>query len=261
MSTARERLATTALSYGLTDEFVRLGLHRIHQDVLRHSRHIREAGFKSIHPDDLAFLFNAYDEHFFAGLCQQALSGRRLTFRLSRRMTLAGGTTSRLRAHTGEISFEIAIAIDTLFDGFGETDRAVTVGGLECRNRLEALQRIFEHEFVHLVEQLCWDQSDCSAPRFQGIAARFFLHRAHTHNLITRKERAAKSGVRAGSRVTFQFEGRNLTGRVNRITKRATVLVEDAEGRKYSDGLRYKIFYVPIGSLQLAAVSDPTVDK
>jgi hypothetical protein len=45
------------------------------------------------------------------------------------------------------------------------------------------------------------------------------------------------------------FEGRRLTGRVNRITKRATVLVEDSEGQKYSDGLRYKTYYVPIADL------------
>jgi hypothetical protein len=261
MFTARDRLATTALSYRPNEESVREVLHRIHHDVLRQSRHVRDAAFRSIHSDDLEFLFDAYDELFFAGMCRKVLAGRRLTFRLSRRMTLVGGTTSRLKSYTGEISFEIAIAIDTLFDGFGETDRIVTVGGLECRSRLEALQRIFEHEFVHLVELLCWDKSDCSASRFRDIAARFFLHQAHTHNLITRKERAAKSGVRPGSRVTFPYEGRILTGRVNRITKRATVLVEDPDGRKYSNGLRYKIFYVPLASLQLASVSDPAGDK
>ena len=41
-----------------------------------------------------------------------------------------------------------------------------------------------------------------------------------------------------------------LAGRVNRITKRATVLVEDIGGQPYSDGLRYKIYYVPIAHLE-----------
>ena len=73
-------------------------------------------------------------------------------------------------------------------DGFGETDRRVTVCGLECKDRLEALQRIFEHEMVRLAEQLCWGSSHCAAARFQDIAERSFLHRAHTHDLIARRE-------------------------------------------------------------------------
>ena len=108
---------------------------------------------------------------------------------------------------------------------------------------------------VHLIEQLCWQTSNCAAPRFQDIARRHFLHRAHTHKLITRRERAAQSGIRVGSRVTFLFEGRQFTGRVNRLTKRATVLVEDTEGERFSDGHRYRRYYVPIGDLQLEELS------
>jgi hypothetical protein len=51
--------------------------------------------------------------------------------------------------------------------------------------------------------------------------------------------------------VTFLFEGRPLTGRVNRLTKRATVLVEDPEGERFSDGRRYRKYYVPILHLKL----------
>jgi hypothetical protein len=49
--------------------------------------------------------------------------------------------------------------------------------------------------------------------------------------------------------VTFNFEGRKLTGRVNRIAKRATVLVADPDGVSYSDGLRYRTYYVPLACL------------
>jgi hypothetical protein len=40
---------------------------------------------------------------------------------------------------------------------------------------------------------------------------------------------------------------------VNRVTKRATVLVEDARGVRYSDGRRYAKFYVPVGMLERCA--------
>ena len=47
----------------------------------------------------------------------------------------------------------------------------------------------------------------------------------------------------------FEVDGRRLSGIVNRITKRATVLVEDAAGRKFNDGLRYLTYYVPLHAL------------
>jgi hypothetical protein len=252
---APSALADALLSFTAPEEFILSRVHQIHEDVLSHSPNIRQANFPAIHPRDLEFLFAIYDEQVFGGLCRRALEKRRLAFRLSPRMTRTGGTTTQYRAPNGEVSYELAIAISMLFDGFGETDRRITVCGLECKDRLEALQRIFEHEMVHLAEQLCWGRSDCTAARFQDIAERLFLHRAHTHDLITRRERAAESGIQLGSRVAFTFEGKRLTGRVNRITKRATVLVEDPEGPKYSDGLRYKTYYVPISWLEPVVAS------
>ncbi|WP_419161714.1 hypothetical protein [Candidatus Palauibacter sp.] len=221
-------------------------------DLLTRSPHVREPNFTRIHGDDLAFLFAAYDDRFLNGLCGGILGPDRLTFRLSGRMTRAGGKTTRFERSGGARRFEIAVATSILFDGFGGDDPEVTVCGRACANRLEALQRIFEHELVHLAEWLGWDESHCGRSRFQGIAQRLFLHRAHRHQLITRSERAARVGVGVGSRVTFGFRGRRLTGRVNRITKRATVLVEDARGERWSDGRRYARYYVPLGELRLA---------
>jgi hypothetical protein len=247
---ATSALGTTVLSTARPEDAIQEEVRRIQRETLAHSKYLREADFTAIHPRDLEFLFGVYDQRFFGSLCRQALEGRRLRFRLSPRMTRAGGKTTRFTTRAGEVSFEIAIASSILFDGFSKADRSVTVCGLECASRLEALQRIFEHEMVHLIEQLCWQTSDCTAARFQGIAGRYFLHRAHTHNLVTRRERAAGLGIHVGSAVGFMFDGRQMSGRVNRVTKRATVLVEDAEGKSYSDGRRYKVYYVPIGMLR-----------
>lgn len=253
-ASARSTLADAVLSFQLPEEAIQGRQGQIHQAVLARSRFIRSANYTVIHPDDLELLFAAYDQRFLGGLCRHALGSHKLRFRLSPRMTKTGGTTARFRTADGDTFYEITVASSMLFEGFGQKDRPITVGGLECGNRLEALQRIFEHEFVHLIEQLCWQRSNCAAARFQDIARRLFLHRAHTHKLITRRERAAQSGIRVGSRVTFQFEGRSLTGQVNRLTKRATVLVEDPEGEGFSDGRRYRKYYVPLAHLQTASV-------
>jgi hypothetical protein len=251
-TTARPTLTDLLTSVELPPNSIRERASGIQRNVLANSQYLRDPDFTAIGRHDLEFLFDAYDGLFFGGLCRATLDGRTISFRLSSRMTRAGGKTTRYRTLAGVESYEISIASSMLFDGFGKTDRQVKVCGLDCSNRLEALQRIFEHEMVHLAEQLCWVKSDCAAPRFQQIARRLFLHEAHTHNLVTRRERASAAGIRPGSRVTFLFEGKRLTGRVNRITKRVTVLVEDTGGRMFSDGVRYQIYYVPIAHLALA---------
>ena len=35
-------------------------------------------------------------------------------------------------------------------------------------------------------------------------------------------------------------------GRVNRITKRATVLLENQQGEHFTDGKRYETYYIPL---------------
>ena len=224
----------------------------IGRELLAASSWIDEPNFTAIHPDDIALLFDAYDRRFLKGFARRRLGPGALAFRLSSRMTRAGGETTRRVQADGGADYEIAISTDILFNGFADGDPPVTVAGIPCANRLEALQRILEHEIVHLVEFLRTGKSNCGAPPFQELAHRLFRHRNHTHSLITRAERAAQRGIRVGSRVAFGYQGERLFGRVNRVTKRATVLVEDPAGERYSDGGRYRKYYVPLGALELA---------
>jgi hypothetical protein len=227
-------------------------LSLIRERLLAGSAHLTSPDFTAIHSDDLKLLFEGYDRQFFDALCRGALDGRTLGFRLVSRLSSSAGVTRRIfHRRTGATTFDIGIGTTMLFDGFGPDDRQTEVCGLPCPTRLDALQRVFEHELVHLIEHLCWNRSKCSARRFQEIAGRIFGHRTHTHNLVTRRERAAGLGIRPGTRVTFQFDGRVLHGVVNRITHRATVLVEDPTGRRYSNGRRYFKYYVPVSTLRL----------
>ena len=138
-----------------------------------------------------------------------------------------------------------------LFQAFNEDHREITVNGMVCTDRLQAMQRVFEHELIHLVELMFWGTSSCRQDRFQSLARRIFGHTEYTHRLITRTERArALHGIGVGERVSFSFEGSRLTGVVNRITKRATVLVESENGQPYSNGKRYAKYYVPLEALR-----------
>lgn len=248
---ARSQLAERALSPGIGAEEIKARQREIRDGLLAESKWLHEPDFKAIHPADLGFLFRAYDKRFLDGLCARAVAPGNLSFRLSQRMTRAAGKASCIAHASGKADYELAVSATLLFDGFGPSDRDVTVAGLPCASRLEALQRIFEHELVHLIEFVAWKKSNCRTARFHTIATRLFGHREYTHQLITRRERAAAVGIVVGSPVSFVIDGRRLVGRVNRVTKRATVLVSDPRGEKYRDGNRYAKYYVPLPALTL----------
>ncbi len=229
----------------------------IFEHLLLNSANIRIGNFDLISAADLGMLFQVTDELFFEGSLTRFVESnfsKPLTFRLSTRMTTAGGTTTMTSpsSRRSETEFEIAIATTPLFGTF-KLESQAKVGGVVCHTRLEALQRIMEHEMIHLAELLATDDSNCQAARFRGWVRNYFGHRESNHQLMTPKDIARKQlGIRCGDEVLFQVNGDRYCGVVNRITKRATVLVKDPAGTEYTDGLRYSKFYVPLQMLKRA---------
>jgi len=238
------------IAAGYSAEQIREKTSQIYNGVLRDSAYLDTANFTLIHRDDLAIMFHRYDQLFFEATCREQLDemGASVSFRVSERMTRAGGRTTRTRpSGRAPIHFEITISSTLLFRTFADVQRPITINGIICSDRMEAMQRIFEHELIHLIELVVWDKSSCAAARFQDLARRLFGHRGVTHDLITPQETAIeKFGIRCGDRVTFRYEDITYTGIVNRITNRATVLVEDKHGQRYRDGHRYSKFYIPL---------------
>ncbi len=224
--------------------------------VLARSKVLKNRNFDLIGTEDLVRMAELYDELFFDGLCLGLARRDGLSFRWSRRMTSAGGKTTRTIRRSSPLGFrkthyEIALSSPLLFQTFQADSKEARVCGRICHNRLEAMQRILEHEMIHLIEMLVWIDSNCAANRFQGISHRLFAHTEHRHELVTQRERASKSfNIRLGDVVEFRVDNVRHLGRVNRITRRATVLVEDPKGVLYTDGRRYRKFYVPIASLK-----------
>jgi len=224
-------------------------------ELLRQSNNIHSPDFEKLTDEDLFLLFNLYDLHFFAGRLTEkitATSPAPLAFRVSPRMSRAGGKTTR----TGRRNFtyEIAIASRLLFLSFADITRPIRIGGLPCCSRLDALQRIMEHEIIHLHELLEFNTSSCHRPRFKKLINTTFHHTEVHHDLITPAEAAAtKHQITVGSLVRFEYDRQKLIGRVNRITHRATILVETPDGRPYSDGKRYDTYYIPLTHLRLVS--------
>ncbi len=233
--------------------------HEIGQEVLSQSRVMKSSNFTVTNAADLQRMAEGYDRIFFEDHCLTIARHFGMQFRWSKRMTSTGGKTVRTThfdrpTRTQSSRYEIVLSAPLLFQTFGDLQRPIRVTGVLCTNRLQAMQRILEHEMIHLVEMLVWSDSCCAARRFQSIAGRLFGHTEHKHDLITQQERAArKFNIRVGSRVVFQHEGMRHVGTVNRITRRATVLVADAAGTLYNDGVRYRKYYVPLSHLRPAS--------
>jgi hypothetical protein len=225
----------------------------IHATVLSRSKYIAVPNFTRIHTTDLVHLFAEYDLGFFGGQIKEALGTTPLYFHLSRRMTSSGGKTACRGNRSGRLWYEIGVSTAILFECFsGEDHRPITASGIACQDRLEALQRVMEHELVHLIEMLLWGRSSCSQSRFHSITLRFFGHTQNKHLLITPREKAlVKFGLRPGTTVRFRFDGVQHTGIVNRISRRATVLVEHSGGQRYTDGKHYIKYYVPVQLLEV----------
>tara|TARA_R110002049_G_scaffold72490_2_gene187156 strand:+ start:175990 stop:176832 length:843 start_codon:yes stop_codon:yes gene_type:complete len=250
-----QRLAEFVSGQEIDERESRRRQREIYDQTLLLSRAIDRPNFSRVSSDDVARMVRMYDERFFGGMIVPTAEAEGLTFKVSSRMTrIAGKLVTHYPGgnHNGRRKFELVLSSTLLFQTFEDVNRPVEVTGCRCANRLEAMQRVTEHELVHLVEMLIWNDGNCSQSRFQSIAKRHFNHTDYQHDLITQRERAAaKFNIRVGDTVRFAHDGRYLTGRVNRITRRATILVPHAQGERFSDGGRYLRFYVPLEKLTL----------
>jgi hypothetical protein len=237
----------------------------IYETMLRESPDLGGGNFTVLWGHDLARLFRLYDQEFFGGWLTASVAAKAdgpLTFRLSATMTRAGGKTirTRRRGRDGEPHerYEIAIAGRLLLMTFGDIPRPVVVCGLACTDRLQALQRIMEHEIIHLAELLAWGESSCAGRRFKVLARSIFGHPGTRHDLVTPVEQAkVQHGITVGSVVEFVFDGLRLVGRVNRISRRATILVEASDGQPYTDGKMYRKYYMPLPRLRAVSETAP----
>jgi hypothetical protein len=233
-------------------------LRCIRDEFIRTTPHLEPGSVLGATGYDLVKLFALYDEHSFRGhfarrFAEQGCGAPQLMF--SGRLTASAGRTVKLtwREPTApdappRTAYRIEVSVPLVLESFREGAREVHVGGIVCKDRLDVVQRIVEHELVHLLELLAWDTSDCSGPNFLWFASRLFGHAVPGHGLMTRREQACASGLHAGDRVAFEHDGVRRVGRIDSIRRRATVLVE--EPCPGSGAPHVRKFYVPLGMLQ-----------
>jgi len=216
----------------------------IYNGLINVSTNIHQGNFNSIATSDLSIMFSLYDEYFFNGSLNDEYPDA-IFFNISSRMTKAAGKTTQYLENG---IFVISISSTLIFQSFKDVDREIKVNGLVCQDRLEAMMCVFEHELVHLLELLAFDNSSCKKQRFKQISRNLFGHTDVTHQLITQYERAKeKYDMGIGDEVSFEYEGEEYIGIIYRITKRVTVMVKDENGNyEDSNGNSYLKYYVPL---------------
>ena len=216
----------------------------IYGQALAESDDLESGNFNTAGTPDLKLLFRLYDHCFFGDYFSREYRGW-ISFRLSQRMTKTGGKVEYLRK---DDAYRITLSTFLIFRSFQTGCREIKVNGIVCRDRLEAVMRILEHEIVHLLELTSYGNSSCKQKRFKKLARQIFAHTDVTHQLITQPEIAHRHyDLHAGDEVTFEFDRRKYTGIIDRINKRATVMVRDKKGHFRDDrGKRYLKFYIPL---------------
>ena len=208
--------------------------------MLGQSPQIRTGNFTVIGTDDLERLFGWYDREFFRGRLGEMVhedEAHPMAFRLSRRLVSAAGQTIRQvrRVHARRQAGRTRSTTRSRSRRPCFTTRSRTwsarsrSGGLVCRDRLEALQRIFEHELLHLAEFLGWGRSNCRADNFHALSRRIFAHEGAFHDLITPREQAER-GLRHPRRRPRQLRARRR--RSARRTRQPDHPPRDRPGRR-----------------------------
>jgi len=221
--------------------------HKIYSQIINQSKMIDKGNYVRIETYDLKLLFSLYDTYFFQEFFKDNYKDK-IFFKLSKRMTSAGGKTQRFMDSN---KFILSLSTFLIFKTFNDIEREIKINGIICHDRLEASMRIFEHEIIHVIEHILYDTSSCSKPSFKRLSNNIFGHTAVTHRLITQNEIADRTfNLHVGDFASFDFEGQFYKGVISRITKRATVMVKDPEGDYFdSKGNQYIKYYIPISQL------------
>lgn len=208
-----------------------------------------------ISPGRLELIFWGYDSLVFQNAFSVLIShgGHTLCFSANPRLTSSGGRLLTSRAKKGARRFKIEISSYILARSFSdEMPGPFVVNGLPADSRLAAAILILEHELVHLAEYLLYGDSNCNLHRFRRFAYTWFGHTDVSHGLATARQELSTKGLTVGSWVEFEHKGNTLRGVINRVTKRATVLIPCGarDGQKYNDGRHYRKMYVPLRYLR-----------
>lgn len=240
-------------SYPFPFPLERLAIHRRRAAILA-ALLAGDPGFceipvRNIRTATLSQMLRLYDTQFLNGYLSRAYGQIDVTLS-SRLISSAGKFVYARDASRRMTRAEIRMSGDFLVR---LNKGPFNLNGLSVATAQEAFLVVFEHELCHALETALYGATGHSE-RFLSLANGLFGHTATRHSLPTRRAEAAKEGLFPGARVSFQFEGKTLSGVVTYVGKTATVMVPSAGGTyRDSSGRCYAKYRVPLPVLRKTA--------
>ena len=201
---------------------------------------------KSLSPQTLRAALDGYDRLFLSGTLACAYGQMDVT--LSSRLTSSAGKFIYTRNPAKRLEkAEIRMSSDFLFR---LNEGPFTLNGLTVATPQESFLVVLEHEICHALETALYGSTGHSRC-FMALANGLFGHTQTRHSLPTRRQEAAQNGLTVGMKVSFPYDGKQLTGLVTYVGKTATVMVLSLRGA-YRDrmGRRYTKYRVPLELLK-----------
>ena len=159
-------------------------LNGIKNIMRRNQSNLMQKHLVEIDEDDLHSLFYLYDSVFFANRINNYMNSNNYLFNLtaSNRLKSYSGLF-KVRIYRNTTKFSIEIAVKLINKQFKTDKSPVYVGGLECMDRIELLQRVLEHEISHLIEYIFFGETEDDSKRFNDILAKLWGHKESWHRL------------------------------------------------------------------------------
>ena len=236
------------LGYTYLKQEINERFEKVRQQVFIQSKQIKTDNFQVVSNDDVKLIFELYDTYFFDNYFKENKVIEKMAFDFSKKMTSAGAKLMYYKISTqNPIQFRMRISSYLIFNSFkNNSTETINLAGFQTKNRLEALLHVIEHEIIHLIEFLAFNDSSCKKDNFKNLANSIFGHTAFTHQLLTGKMEALKEyDLKTGDWVSFSFDGKHYKGIIHRITKRATIMALDKNGiYKDEKGNRFTKYYI-----------------
>lgn len=195
-----------------------------------------DENFISLKPFQIKSMFLLYDQYVFDGQLQERISQERskvnftVTDGNDASIAYAGCCTSKpvvSPSLNGEddviFSYDFEFPSDFYQRLFTDsTTRVLNVNGLKCRNRLECLQTVFEHELVHFV-MMAWefdlkrpgDHYTSHGTIYRKLVYAYFGHTAVKHRMLcgdASDEVKSIDEIEIGIEVRFKRKGKEYHG-------------------------------------------------
>lgn len=190
-------------------------------------------------------LFSWYDYYFFNNMISYALkkSNGKIIFELSNRLTKTGGTYTR----DGLFTYLIKISSYKLNQLTPQNISNVTAQGLHPKDRVEALQLIFEHELIHVIISIFTNEIESHGQLFKDLAFNLFGHTKITHGITDtalsqlnpdQKQMKNKDDFHLNQIVYFIYKDQKLAGKIIKLNrKRAKINTEKGVFNVSYDGI------------------------